>query len=98
MCPTPRIIVSLGVVLAFGVKQSVGDCFGTEPLVFYDIEKGDMKQMTLRAVHSFDFTIAPYKNSESWEIHGTFDENCSAMIDFHVPGNPSYPPVNLSMT
>lgn len=44
------------------------------------------------------FKITPYNNTESWNITGTLDINCTAMIDFHVPGKKAYPPVPLLTT
>ena len=44
------------------------------------------------------FVITPYNNTESWNITGTLDENCTAMVNFHVPGKKAYPPVPLLTT
>lgn len=55
-----------------------------------------MKQMV--ADIDNNFLITPYNNTESWNVTGTLDENCTAMINFHVPGKPAYPPVPLLAT
>ena len=67
-----------------------------DPVVFHDMHDGDMKQIT--ADIDNHFVIVPYNNTESWKITGALDENCTAMIDFHVPGKPAYPPVPLLAT
>jgi hypothetical protein len=66
------------------------------PVQFHDMHDGDMKQ--IEADIDNHFVITPYNNTESWNITGTLDENCTAMIDFHVPGKPAYPPVPLLAT
>merc|ERR1719163_1111722 len=67
-----------------------------DPVVFHDMHDGGMKQIT--ADIDNHFVIVPYNNTESWKITGALDENCTAMIDFHVPGKPAYPPVPLLAT
>ncbi|CAJ1429667.1 unnamed protein product, partial [Effrenium voratum] len=43
--------------------------------------------------------IKPYGNDQKWVVTSTLQsENCSAMIDFNVPGKPGPPPVKLLMT
>lgn len=60
------------------------------------LQDGDYKQLKVIASN---FTIKPFNNSESWIISGgPFDENCSSMIDFNVPGKPNPPPIKLRMT
>lgn len=84
--------------LATLVVPAMSDCLGVKPAVFVDMHDGDMKEIAPMEVHSFDFYIRPHNNSQSWEVKGTFDVNCVATIDFAVPGKPSPPPVNLTMT
>ena len=68
----------------------------TIPVVFGALQDGDYKQV---AVHDSKFTIKPFNNTQSWTITGgPFDENCSSMIDFNVPGKPNPPPIKLRMT
>ena len=68
----------------------------TIPVVFGALQDGDYKQV---AVHDSKFTIKPFNNTQSWMITGgPFDENCSSMIDFNVPGKPNPPPIKLRMT
>ena len=44
-------------------------------------------------------TIVPHANNQSWIVKTDFDgTSCAASIDFHVPGKPGYPPVNLTAT
>merc|ERR1719183_1116402 len=63
--------------------------------IFHDMHDGDMKQMV---VDGGSLTITPYKNKEKWVVHAAFDADCAASIDFHVPGKPGFPPVNLTAT
>lgn len=66
------------------------------PVQFHDMQDGDMKQ--IKADIDNHFMITPYNNTESWNITGTLDDNCTATIDFHVPGKPAFPPVPLLAT
>ena len=72
------------------------DCLGVmDPIVFYDMHDGDMKQIT---ASGFVFQILPYNNSQTWEVYGNWDVNCVATVNFSVPNKPNPPPVNLTMT
>lgn len=62
---------------------------------FYDLHDGDIKHVSS---DGHMFTIHPSMNNQSWVVHGEFDQDCNANIDFHVPGKPDYPPVNLTST
>lgn len=63
--------------------------------IFHDMHDGDMKQMV---VDGGSLIIKPYNNKEKWVVNAAFDADCTASIDFHVPGKPAYPPVNLTAT
>lgn len=56
---------------------------------------GDKKEVTIKGTA---ITIKPSGNNQSWTIHSTIGGDCSAVIDFNVPGKPTPPPINLSMT
>ena len=84
-------------VLLF-LEHVAADCFGTEPIVFHDMHDGDTKLMQTNPQNPFQFAITPYNNSEKWVVISTFDLNCRANVDFHVPGKVHYPPVNLTAT
>lgn len=72
------------------------DCLPTIPLALDDIHDGDQKQ--IKSITRDTFLIQPLPNTSEWEIEGTFDVNCVALIDFNVPGKPNPPPVPLEMT
>lgn len=93
-----RRLLAAGLFAAMLLAPATADCLGVRPTVFLDMHDGDMKQIAPAELHSFDFFILPYNNSQKWVVKGTFDVNCVATIDFHVPGKPAYPPVNLTMT
>jgi hypothetical protein len=78
------------------VGKLKASCLPAVPLTLQDIHDGDQKQIESRAQDAF--IIRSYPNTSQWEIHGKFDENCAAMIDFNVPGKPGPPPVPLKMT
>ena len=83
-------------LLALHIGAAAADCLGTVPVIFHDLHDGDSKQMTLSPFTHFDFMIVPHGNNETWVVHGTFDVNCVATIDFNVPGKPNPPPLNLT--
>jgi hypothetical protein len=63
--------------------------------IFHDMHDGDMKKMV---VDGTGLTITPYNNKEQWTVYANLDDDCTASVDFHVPGKPGYPPVNLTAT
>lgn len=64
--------------------------------VFADMHDGDKKEVT---IDGSAITIKPSGNNQTWVVNANFDTtSCSAMIDFHVPGKPGFPPVPLLAT
>lgn len=64
-------------------------------IVVADIHDGDKKQVALAAS---TVTITPYDNNETWTIVAKVQPDCTATVDFNVPGKPAPPPVNLTAT
>ena len=64
--------------------------------VFADMHDGDEKLMMTDSTGS-QLTILPYPGkTQSWKVTATIDPtNCTAMVDFNVPGKPNPPPVAL---
>merc|ERR1711871_139820 len=67
-------------------------CSGFKEGVFADMHDGDQKRVTLVGTK---LTITPHANNQTWMVNSQVDAECRAVIDFHVPGKPAYPPVNL---
>ena len=64
-------------------------------IIVADQHDGDMKQI------SYDgstLIILPYGNNETWIITADLEADCTAMVNFNVPGKPSPPPVELKAT
>eukprot|EP00854_Cymbomonas_tetramitiformis_P022810 gene22810-27559_t len=62
--------------------------------VVADMHDGDEKRVTIH-IQGHSVEIHPYNNTQVWEVDSVF-KNSEAVIDFHVPGKPAYPPVNLT--
>mmetsp|Transcript_7047 Transcript_7047/g.11784 ORF Transcript_7047/g.11784 Transcript_7047/m.11784 type:complete len:268 (+) Transcript_7047:3659-4462(+) len=77
------------------IGQVWSSCLPTIPLILDDVHDGDQK--IIKSIEWDTFVIRPYGNDEDWEIEGTFNINCVAIIDFNVSGKPDYPPVPLKM-
>lgn len=91
----PATMLSCALLLG-AVVYAQADCLGVmDPIVFYDMHDGDMKQIT---ASGFVYQILPYNNSETWAVYGDFDQNCVSRVNFSVPGKPNPPPINLTMT
>eukprot|EP00939_MAST-03C_sp_MAST-3C-sp1_P001377 g1377.t1 len=63
--------------------------------VFNDMHDGDSKMVT--AVGG-KLLIEPHGNNQTWRIEADLGEDCTATVDFDVPGKPSPPPVKLFAT
>ena len=65
-------------------------------VVFMDMHDGDCKSVTR---DGDTMTIKPHDNNETWVVHALVDStDCSATVDFNVPGKPNPPSVNLTAT
>lgn len=65
--------------------------------VFLDIGDGDEKMVT---VADGMITIVPHGNNETWKVTAAVKgnlagEQCTALVDFDVPGKPNPPPIKL---
>ena len=77
-------------------RSAAFDCPSSGNFTFGDMHDGDAKSVALAGAA---VTIRPAFNSETWEIDATVSAtNCSAMINFDVPGKPSPPPCALAAT
>jgi hypothetical protein len=64
--------------------------------VFVDIHDGDKKEIT---ISGSALTIHPSDNDQVWEVRSTIDpKTCSGSVNFHVPGKPNPPPMELRFT
>jgi len=63
--------------------------------VFHDMHDGDQKIVSL---NGSKMTIKPYGNNQTWVVHADMRSDCSASIQFNVPGKPNPPPVALKAT
>jgi hypothetical protein len=66
-------------------------------LVFLDMHDGDEKMVT---VANGMISIVPHGNNQTWKVTAplkgnTAGEQCTAIIDFDVPGKPNPPPIKL---
>ena len=61
--------------------------------VFDDMHDGDQKQIAL--LNGTSIVITPHGNKQRWKVAATLGDDCTASIDFNVPGKPNPPPVNL---
>lgn len=66
--------------------------------IFQDQHDGDQKEVSIEK--SNELIIRPYANTDTWEVRTGFDpSSCvAANVDFNVPGKPSPPPFNLTLT
>jgi len=72
-------------------------CGALSRAMFADMHDGYQKEVSL--VHGNKLTIKPVSKDEKWIIRALVDlTDCTAMIDFDVPGKPSPPPVPLMAT
>lgn len=71
------------------------DCLPTKALELDDIHDGDQKQ--IKSITWNSFKINPLPDTSKWQVGGTFDINCVAIVDFNVSGKTDYPPVPLKM-
>ena len=72
-------------------------CGHFDETLFADIHDGDHKLLTLDDDNQL--MIRSANPEESWEIVASVDSwNCTALIEFRVPGKPSPPPVPLLAT
>jgi hypothetical protein len=71
-------------------------CPRTLKAVYADIHDGDKKEVT---ISGSSLTIRPSGNNQTWVVEAQVDrETCSASVDFNVPGKPSPPPVNITIS
>lgn len=71
-------------------------CPGNVDAVFADMHDGDKKEII---ISGSSLIIKPSGNNQTWIVRTELDEKtCSAVVDFHVPGKPNPPPVNLTAT
>ena len=77
------------------LTEVLSDCLPTIPLAFDDVHDGDQKQ--IMPITWNTFKIRPLPDLSEWEVDGTFDINCVAIVDFNVTGKTEYPPVPLKM-
>ncbi|KAL3924688.1 MAG: hypothetical protein SGPRY_003846 [Prymnesium sp.] len=90
---SPRVPVNAWISVATHPISSLFKCPSLlAPVAFADMHDGDFKQLS---VDAHDLTIMPYGNNQSWAVHAKLDENCTALIDFNVPGKPNPPSVKL---
>ncbi|CAJ1402590.1 unnamed protein product [Effrenium voratum] len=83
-------------LLSLAVPALASECPQALDAVFSDMHDGDKKQVNIQGSA---LQIKPYGNDQKWVVTSTLQsENCSAMIDFNVPGKPGPPPVKLLMT
>lgn len=74
----------------------VPPCHPDMDTVFADMHDGDKKAIMIAGD---GMTIRPSGNTQKWSVTTTVDRStCSANINFHVPGKPGPPPVNLTAT
>ena len=60
---------------------------------FADMHDGDEKHLSLTGA---TLTITPAHNAQKWKIVAELNPtDCTAVVDFDVPGKPSPPPVKL---
>jgi hypothetical protein len=104
----------LRVIIAFVLTASAAACSiaweGDWPKVFVDMHDGDEKMVSITNsphapgdyyVDSDDvarLTIVPHGNDQAWVVEVELYMNCTAQVNFNVPGKPSPPPVPLHMT
>lgn len=81
-------------------RSTAFTCPSDGNLTFGDMHDGDAKSIALVAnAVGAAATIRPAFNSETWEIDAMVSAtNCSAMVDFDVPGKPNPPPCALAAT
>ena len=73
--------------------QDCAKFFGEKPVVFADQHDGDEKLVTYTAT---TMEIHPHGNNQTWVVKANLRSvDCSAMVDFNVPGKPGPPPVSL---
>jgi len=71
-------------------------CPRTLKAVYADIHDGDKKEVT---ISDSVLTIRPSGNNQTWVVEAHLDrDTCSANVDFNVPGKPSPPPVNITVS
>ena len=91
----------LGLLLVFcflhaGLHGASATC-NMDGSVFLDMGDGDEKMVT---VADGMLTIVPHGNNETWKVTAAVKGNtpggqCTALIDFDVPGKPNPPPIKL---
>ena len=59
-----------------------------------DMHDGDQKRVAVSADGS-TLTITPFGNNQTWTTSAALSADCTAVVDFNVPGKPSPPPCNL---
>lgn len=85
------VAASLAASLLLGIAGACSVSEGSSK-VFADMHDGDKKQVS---VSSGTVTITPYGNNQTWVVAAPLNADCTASIDFDVPGKPSPPPVPL---
>ena len=63
-----------------------------QAVVFADMHDGDEKIVTITAT---TIQIDPWLNNQTWSVRAPIADDCTASIDFRVPGKPSPPPCAL---
>ncbi len=98
MIPAPSsfrafaLLLSLLLAYAEGYTSAAPPC-GAGGGIFHDMHDGDMKRIT---IWGSTLTITPFGNKQNWTVQSALRPDCTANIDFHVPGKPAFPPVNLT--
>merc|ERR1711937_209424 len=68
--------------------------------VFDDMHDGDQKSVAdTRKGGVENMHIVPHGNNQTWVVNAPFNpKDCTALVDFNVPGKPGPPPVSLTAT
>ena len=82
--------------VAFAAAFTAGtDCaklLDNQAVVFGDMSDGDEKLVTISGT---TLKIDPWDNKQTWHIVAPLGADCSALVNFSVPGKPNPPPVPL---